>query len=159
MPLLRLLSCLFLLPGLALAEPSMEAGQWTVVAEGPLAAAVTQAEGGERLGLLCLPDQDDCRWFLKPAWTCEDGKPLLLRLEGEQGILRLGGNCTATPLGPVVLLDNDLATFVRGSPSIEVSLVSPARERVTLRFGNHGAAAAIEKARQGHAAHRAAPPG
>lgn len=148
---------LVVLAAAAQADSPDAISQWTLQQESAFDAAFTQLDTGERLGLLCLPDQADCRWFVAPGWACEDGKPTLVRLEGEQGILRLGGQCAVTALGPVVLFDVDLAGFVRGSPAIEASLVSPAKERVTLRFGNVGAAKAIEQAREAQAARPAAP--
>lgn len=135
-----------------IAAPEDEPGVWALHQQGGIPVAATQAEAGEQLGLLCPPDRDDCAFYLKPGWACEVGKPLLVRLEGEQGILRLGPQCAETALGPVALFGEDLAGFVRGSPAIAVSLVSPGKERVTLRFSNQGAAAAIEQARLARAA-------
>lgn len=142
--------------GLARAEMPEAEGQWWVWQEGDANAAFTRLGTGERLGMLCAPGVDDCAAFLAPGWACEVGKPLLVRVEGEAGILRLGGDCRATALGPVVVFGNDLAQFLRGSPSIEVSLVSPAKERVTLRFSNEGAARAMARVQAAHAERRAA---
>lgn len=145
LPVLAAITCAAVQAG-----PVEPVGQWSLRQEGAI-AAWTPADTGEQLGLLCPPDRDDCVFYLKPGWACEVGKPLLVRLEGEQGILRLGPVCTDTALGPVAVFAEDLAAFVRGSPAIEVSLVSPARERLVLRFANAGAAAALVRAQEARA--------